>query len=52
MFIYREEDLRQAYLQFLVGMYLMQIQVDYDVELPDIEDFRFIYEDVMEDLYS
>jgi hypothetical protein len=50
--MYTEEDLRQGYLQFLVGLYLYQIQVDYDVELPDIEDFRPIFEEVMEDLMS
>ena len=52
MLLYTEDDFRGSYLEFLMGMYVAQQGVDFSLDFPEAEEFRPIYEQVLNDLFD
>lgn len=50
MVLYTEEQLRKAWIEHLISMYLMETESGLDIgNYPELEEFREIFEQEMED---
>tara|TARA_E500000178_G_scaffold20624_1_gene19278 strand:- start:1925 stop:2098 length:174 start_codon:yes stop_codon:yes gene_type:complete len=48
MILYTEKQLQTAYIQYVRKLHEHNLNSEFQVEIPTLEDFRFIYEAEME----
>jgi len=48
MILYTEKQLQTAYIQYVRKLHEHNLNSEFQIEIPTLEDFRFIYEAEME----